>query len=358
MKHLKDVENQQNIGVLAQYNFEAIEGRLWRCTPSVQNNEVTTVAGPPTTGEWEVGDLWWDVHLAKWRCTSAGAPGTWIQVTEAIVGEFPEDVPDGYRVTRADQHWRRYAYNETEDDWEEVGGFNGGEIAQRLQINSSGMALLIGSSDYGFTDKVFIEGNMRLWGELHMGDTGNRMAFDDDGSPYFEFNAGIFSSYRAIVQTAGGEGYRAISDNTYGDIWEIGEFPSADQKRLHLMFDDRTFATKFMPFPLNTGATSYTFGQITPTGEVFKVVAHVILVDLYDLTKAGQWTLVGLFYNDAGFNRIGTADVVSQHSNLHGGVSVDLDTDGSVICITGTQASGAETSLLCTVAYEVFPTLV
>jgi len=37
-----------------------------------------TYAGPPLTGDWEVGDQTVDANGALWLCTAAGTPGTWV----------------------------------------------------------------------------------------------------------------------------------------------------------------------------------------------------------------------------------------------------------------------------------------
>ena len=39
----------------------------------------TTIAGPPITGFWPFGALWFDSNNALWLCIAAGTPGTWVQ---------------------------------------------------------------------------------------------------------------------------------------------------------------------------------------------------------------------------------------------------------------------------------------
>lgn len=56
----------------------------FRERPSLVDGTPTTALGPPSSGTFEVGDIWLDARLGKFRCTVAGTPGTWIQTIPNI----------------------------------------------------------------------------------------------------------------------------------------------------------------------------------------------------------------------------------------------------------------------------------
>lgn len=54
----------------------------WTVSP-VGNNRIAFGPSAPPDGEWQRGDIVWNVNAAVgqpngWRCTVAGAPGTWV----------------------------------------------------------------------------------------------------------------------------------------------------------------------------------------------------------------------------------------------------------------------------------------
>ncbi|MBI3878967.1 MAG: hypothetical protein HY301_02755 [Verrucomicrobia bacterium] len=83
--------------------------------PVKQNGTATVALGAPTAGTFVLNQLWWDAYGAAWRCISAGTPGTWKQITAAILSTAPvtSGVPTGYLVLRGDQNFRAYTWNGT-----------------------------------------------------------------------------------------------------------------------------------------------------------------------------------------------------------------------------------------------------
>jgi len=104
MSELNNVENLSNAWPVAQDNFEQIEARLWNGPPSLVSGVATTTIGPPTVGDWLLNNLWWDANGAQFICTVAGSPGTWVQVSPAILAADPVagTIPTGYRIRRSD----------------------------------------------------------------------------------------------------------------------------------------------------------------------------------------------------------------------------------------------------------------
>lgn len=98
-----DVQALTNPAPTVQSNFEQTERQAFQLRPSQQSGVDTTIQGPPTTGAWQVGDLWRDALLGVWRCTVAGTPGTWRQQAAAVVVADPTGtLATGYRITRVD----------------------------------------------------------------------------------------------------------------------------------------------------------------------------------------------------------------------------------------------------------------
>lgn len=83
-------------------------------TPSLVADVPTELMGPPTSGIFEEGDIWIDVLYAKFRCTAAGEPGEWVQITPAVVTEPPADPPTNYLVIVPSDKWQQYFYTSVE----------------------------------------------------------------------------------------------------------------------------------------------------------------------------------------------------------------------------------------------------
>ena len=77
--------------------------------------------GPPTTGDWKVGQKYLDVNLATFRCTVAGTPGTWIQIAPAVVSANPVVTGfDGYVIARTAEWLKLYRWNDGGAAWAAV----------------------------------------------------------------------------------------------------------------------------------------------------------------------------------------------------------------------------------------------
>lgn len=83
----------------------------FRESPSLVDGLPTTDDGPPTAGTFIVGDVWVDSLGAKFRCTVAGTPGTWVQIAPAFVAAFPGSPLTNYLVAWESEGWRQYFYN-------------------------------------------------------------------------------------------------------------------------------------------------------------------------------------------------------------------------------------------------------
>jgi len=97
---LNDVQSAADFVTLCADSFEVLSEELFKVTPIYQNGAPNTVIGPPTSGEWVLGELWKDSLGAWWRCTAAGTPGTWQQVVPAAVVTDPSAgmIPVGYLI--------------------------------------------------------------------------------------------------------------------------------------------------------------------------------------------------------------------------------------------------------------------
>lgn len=83
-------------------------GRLVVTQLSESPSQSTTSMGAPTSGTFEEGDIWIDVNYARFRCTAAGTPGSWVQVTPAIVNEEPGSPPTNYLIQLPNQNWVQF----------------------------------------------------------------------------------------------------------------------------------------------------------------------------------------------------------------------------------------------------------
>src|SRR6185295_150270 len=106
MNSLQDVEGLSNPEPIVQDNFEQLDADLYGLR-AVNNGATTTIIGPPTSGAHTAGQQWTDVKLAKWLCTVSGTPGTWIQLTPAIVTSDPSSgtIPNDYCILRSDLNY-------------------------------------------------------------------------------------------------------------------------------------------------------------------------------------------------------------------------------------------------------------
>lgn len=121
MNHLDSIQNASDRVQRTQGNFEQLDRSLaFAELPSLVDGVPVAVAGPPADGERYVGELWIDVNLAKWRCTVAGTPGTWIQVAPAVVEADPVVTIDGYVIARVAEYLKLYRWNDGGAAWAAV----------------------------------------------------------------------------------------------------------------------------------------------------------------------------------------------------------------------------------------------
>ncbi len=77
-----------------------------------QNGSPTTVIGPLASGRHVFDECWSDALGVEWRCTEAGTPGTWIQISSAAVTVDPSSgtIPVGYLILNVTTgHIKRHA---------------------------------------------------------------------------------------------------------------------------------------------------------------------------------------------------------------------------------------------------------
>lgn len=108
MNFLPDLSNVSNRVAATQTGFERLDRSFaFMLNPSLVAGVATVDLGSPATGERVQGELWADALCAVWRCTVAGEPGTWQQITEPVVADATArdaitGQPAGYRVLTAD----------------------------------------------------------------------------------------------------------------------------------------------------------------------------------------------------------------------------------------------------------------
>lgn len=97
---LFNVTDAASFVALSQQNWVIASEELYRRVPTYQNGSPNALNGPPTSGAWNVGDIWRDQNGAGFVCSAAGTPGTWRQITPAAVTADPAagTFPTGYLI--------------------------------------------------------------------------------------------------------------------------------------------------------------------------------------------------------------------------------------------------------------------
>lgn len=109
MNYLRDVKDSVNAEIELQLNMEDLEKRVYQLT-----RDSTTIIGPPTSGARLFEERWIDSLWSIWICTVAGTPGTWRQITPAVVTSTPSGtIPNGYEIVRDDLGRQRFRYDGT-----------------------------------------------------------------------------------------------------------------------------------------------------------------------------------------------------------------------------------------------------
>jgi hypothetical protein len=79
MINLFNLLNAADRVAVGQSNFQILDLSLaFGPKPTLVDGVENTVAGAPTTGAWETGQVWIDKDLYVYRCTAGGTPGTWV----------------------------------------------------------------------------------------------------------------------------------------------------------------------------------------------------------------------------------------------------------------------------------------
>lgn len=106
---LKSQLNAANRPAIVETNFQMLdqsESFMELPTVDAATNLPNVLIGPPTSGAAVGGQIWRDSLLAKWRCTVAGTPGTWVQVLPAVVAAQPAGAPAQYLIQNTAANWK------------------------------------------------------------------------------------------------------------------------------------------------------------------------------------------------------------------------------------------------------------
>jgi len=101
---LSDIDGLANPAPVVDDNTANIERHLFALNPVTVSGVATTTIGAPTAGTFALNQLWWDANGALFKCTVAGTPGTWVQLTPAPLAADPGSgtIPTGYLIRRTD----------------------------------------------------------------------------------------------------------------------------------------------------------------------------------------------------------------------------------------------------------------
>ena len=125
---LHDVSNAADFVALTETNFEILTAEVFKHEPTYVSGVPTTIIGPPTTGSHVLNEIWKDALGGVFKCTVAGAPGTWKQILPAGVTADPSSgtIPTGYLIFNVTQGTlKRHAGGYS---WETIIGATGGKI--------------------------------------------------------------------------------------------------------------------------------------------------------------------------------------------------------------------------------------
>ena len=115
---LNSVFNADDPQSIIENNLAILTRLLYQRMPSFQAGVPVLTIGYPGTGEHIEFEYFRDVYGAEWVCVVAGTPGTWVQITPAIVDSAPLATLTGYWIIRRDLNWKQYRY--TGSGFEEV----------------------------------------------------------------------------------------------------------------------------------------------------------------------------------------------------------------------------------------------
>jgi len=147
------VSNAADFVALTETNFEILTAEVFKQEPTYVSGVPTTTIGPPTTGSHVLNEIWKDALGGVFKCTVAGAPGTWKQILPAGVTADPSSgtIPTGYLIFNVTQGTlKRHAGGYS---WETIIGATAGKIgfwgvAPVVQPAGAGQAAVtLGNSD-------------------------------------------------------------------------------------------------------------------------------------------------------------------------------------------------------------------
>lgn len=114
MNYLLSNQNAADGRAIAETNAQKVDRSLAFCElPTIDpaTGVANILTGPPTDGAHLIGELWLDKNLAKYRCTVAGTPGTWIQIAPAVVEADPAGIPNDYVIARTMEYLKLYRWD-------------------------------------------------------------------------------------------------------------------------------------------------------------------------------------------------------------------------------------------------------
>ena len=122
------MSNAADFVALTETNFEILTAEIFKQEPTYVSGVPTTTVGPPTSGAHLLDEIWKDTLGGVFKCTVAGAPGTWKQILLAGVTPDPGSgtIPTGYLIFNVTQGTlKRHAGGFS---WESIVGATGGKV--------------------------------------------------------------------------------------------------------------------------------------------------------------------------------------------------------------------------------------
>lgn len=126
INRLTDPKGKTNDLEIIRQGLGQLEDRTYSL---VRDSE--TVMGPPTFGTHTQNETWVDSLWSVWLCLTGGTPGTWRQITPAVVsGALPTvSVPTGYELVWEDSGRRKYRWDGT--SWGRINRYIHNQVSQQ-----------------------------------------------------------------------------------------------------------------------------------------------------------------------------------------------------------------------------------
>jgi len=122
------MSNAADFIALTETNIEILTAEIFKQEPTYVSGVPTTTVGPPISGAHVLDEVWKDALGGVFKCTAAGAPGTWKQIVPAAVTADPASgtIQAGYLILNVTQGTlKRHAGGYS---WETIIGATGGKI--------------------------------------------------------------------------------------------------------------------------------------------------------------------------------------------------------------------------------------